>query len=99
MQDLTPRQTEILKTIIAQYTEDGEAVGSEILDKKFNLGVSPATIRNEMVELARKVTLSLVLNFSILYATLMLACSLWGLSMLEFFTIAFSFVSTTSVDF
>lgn len=54
MDDLTPRQTEILKTIIAQYTDKGEAVGSEILDKKYNLGVSPATIRNEMVELSKK---------------------------------------------
>lgn len=54
MQDLTPRQIEILKTIISEYTNGGEAVGSEILDKKYNLGVSPATIRNEMVELAKK---------------------------------------------
>ncbi|OGK19745.1 hypothetical protein A3D80_03295 [Candidatus Roizmanbacteria bacterium RIFCSPHIGHO2_02_FULL_40_13b] len=54
MDDLTPRQTEILKTIIAEYTETGQAVGSEILDKKYNLGVSPATIRNEMVELSKK---------------------------------------------
>ncbi len=54
MDDLTPRQTEILKTIIAEYTDKGLAVGSEILDKKYNLGVSPATIRNEMVELSKK---------------------------------------------
>ncbi|OGK28704.1 hypothetical protein A3D06_01335 [Candidatus Roizmanbacteria bacterium RIFCSPHIGHO2_02_FULL_40_9] len=54
MEDLTPRQIEILKAIITEYTETGEAVGSDILDKKFNLGVSPATIRNEMVELAKK---------------------------------------------
>lgn len=54
MQDLTPRQTEILKKIIAEYTEKGEPVGSDILDKKYNLGVSPATVRNEMIELAKK---------------------------------------------
>lgn len=54
MQDLTPRQTEILKTIIIEYTAKGDPVGSEILDAKYNLGVSPATIRNEMVELAKK---------------------------------------------
>lgn len=54
MEDLTPRQIELLKAIIAEYTESGEPVGSDILDKKFNLGVSPATIRNEMVELAKK---------------------------------------------
>lgn len=54
MEDLTQRQIDILKTIIKEYTESGEAVGSEILEKKYKLGVSPATIRNEMVELAKK---------------------------------------------
>ncbi|NTU72911.1 hypothetical protein HGB07_01920 [Candidatus Roizmanbacteria bacterium] len=54
MQELTKRQIEILKTIISEYTETGDAVGSEILEKKYKLGVSPATIRNEMVELANK---------------------------------------------
>lgn len=54
MENLTPRQTEILKTIINEYTLTGEPVGSEILDKKYNLGVSPATVRNEMMTLAKK---------------------------------------------
>lgn len=54
MEDLTQRQVDILKAIIQEYTESGEAVGSEILEKKYKLGVSPATIRNEMVELAKK---------------------------------------------
>ncbi len=54
MEDLTQRQIDILKTIIKEYTESGQAVGSEILEKKYKLGVSPATIRNEMVELAKK---------------------------------------------
>jgi len=49
--DLTPRQVEILKAIIEEYIATAEAVGSETLDKKYNLGVSPATIRNEMVRL------------------------------------------------
>ncbi|MCJ7826041.1 hypothetical protein MUP56_00275 [Patescibacteria group bacterium] len=49
--DLTPRQVEILKAIIEEYITTAEAVGSETLDKKYNLGVSPATIRNEMVRL------------------------------------------------
>lgn len=53
MDDLTPRQIELLKAIITEYTESGEAVGSEILDKKYKLGVSPATIRNDMVVLAK----------------------------------------------
>lgn len=54
MEDLTQRQVDILKTIIKEYTESGQPVGSEILEKKYKLGVSPATIRNEMVELAKK---------------------------------------------
>ena len=54
MEDLTQRQVDILRTIIKEYSETGVAVGSEILEKKYKLGVSPATIRNEMVELAKK---------------------------------------------
>lgn len=54
LETLTPRQTEILKFIISEYTQTGEPVGSEILDKKYNLGVSPATVRNEMMVLAKK---------------------------------------------
>jgi heat-inducible transcriptional repressor len=50
---LTARQTQILKAMIDEYIETAEAVGSENLEKKYNLGVSPATIRNEMVALTR----------------------------------------------
>lgn len=49
--DLTPRQVQILKAIIEEYIETAEPAGSETLDKKYNLGISPATIRNEMVRL------------------------------------------------
>ncbi len=54
MNDLSQRQIDILKAIIQEYTETGEPVGSEVLEKKYKLGVSPATIRNEMVELSKK---------------------------------------------
>ncbi|KKT65572.1 MAG: heat-inducible transcription repressor HrcA, heat-inducible transcriptional repressor [Candidatus Curtissbacteria bacterium GW2011_GWC1_44_33] len=50
---LTARQTQILKALIDEYIEAAEPVGSEALDKKYNLGVSPATIRNEMVTLTK----------------------------------------------
>jgi len=50
---LTVRQTQILKAIIDEYINTAEAVGSESLEKKYNLGVSPATIRNEMVTLTK----------------------------------------------
>ncbi len=48
---LSERQTQILKAIIEEHIQTGEPVGSETLDKKYNLGVSPATIRNEMMRL------------------------------------------------
>ena len=50
---LTARQTQILKALIEEYIETAGPVGSEALDKKYNLGVSPATIRNEMVALTK----------------------------------------------
>jgi heat-inducible transcriptional repressor len=49
--NLTPRQTQILKAIIEEYMTTAEAVGSQVLEKKYSLGVSPATIRNEMAYL------------------------------------------------
>jgi len=51
MDNLTKRQEAVLKTIIDEYIETAEPVGSETLDKKYNLGVSPATLRNEMARL------------------------------------------------
>lgn len=50
---LTARQTQILKSLIDEYIATAEPVGSEALEKKYNLGVSPATIRNEMSLLTR----------------------------------------------
>lgn len=50
---LTSRQTQILKALIDEYIGTAEPVGSEALDKKYSLGVSPATIRNEMATLTR----------------------------------------------
>ncbi len=51
MHDLTQRQVEILKSLVEEYIDTAEAVGSETLEKKHNLSASPATIRNEMVKL------------------------------------------------
>lgn len=48
---LSSRQDQILKAIIEEYIATAQPVGSETLDKKHNMGVSPATIRNEMVRL------------------------------------------------
>ena len=49
--DLTERQKNLLRSIIEKYIETAEPVGSETVEKEFTLGVSPATIRNEMVRL------------------------------------------------
>lgn len=53
MNDLTQRQVEILKSLIEEYIATAESVGSETLEKKYNLSASPATIRNEMVTLTK----------------------------------------------
>ena len=49
--ELSERQLQILQAIIDDYVENAEPVGSRSLTKKFDLGVSPATIRNEMSDL------------------------------------------------
>lgn len=54
MLDLTARQVQILRSIIEEFIETAQPVGSETIDKKFSIGVSPATIRNEMVYLTRQ---------------------------------------------
>ncbi len=50
---LSARQTQILKALIDEYIGTAIPVGSEALEKKYNLGVSPATIRNEMFALTK----------------------------------------------
>ena len=45
------RKLQILKAIVTDYILTGEPVGSRTLEKKYQLGVSSATIRNEMSDL------------------------------------------------
>ncbi len=45
------RKYEILYSIIKDYINSGEPVGSRTIEKKYNLGISSATIRNEMSDL------------------------------------------------
>lgn len=54
MIDLTARQIQILRAIIEEFITTAEPVGSDTIDRKFSIGVSPATIRNEMVYLTRQ---------------------------------------------
>lgn len=53
MIDLTSRQVQILRSVVEEYITTAEPIGSDTIDRKFNLGVSPATIRNEMVYLTK----------------------------------------------
>lgn len=54
MYDLTQRQIEILKQVVKEYIDSAQPIGSETLEKKYDLGVSPATIRNEMAAMVKK---------------------------------------------
>lgn len=49
--DLSDRQKHLLKAIIELYVKGGEPIGSELVEKNYDLGISPATIRHEMVRL------------------------------------------------
>lgn len=50
---MTPRQQKLLRAILDEFINSAEAVGSINLANKYRLGVSPATIRNEMADLVR----------------------------------------------
>jgi heat-inducible transcriptional repressor len=49
--NLSERKIKILEAIIKDYIVNAEAIGSRTISKKYNLGVSAATIRNEMSDL------------------------------------------------
>ncbi|HYP24841.1 MAG TPA: heat-inducible transcriptional repressor HrcA [Actinomycetota bacterium] len=48
---LTDRRALILRAIVSHYVGTGEPVGSKVLVERYRLGVSPATVRNEMAAL------------------------------------------------
>lgn len=48
---LNDRKIKILEAIITDYIATAEPIGSRTIAKKYNLGISPATIRNEMSDL------------------------------------------------
>ncbi len=48
---LNDRKIRILQAVIKDYIDTAEPVGSRTIAKKYNLGVSSATIRNEMSDL------------------------------------------------
>jgi heat-inducible transcriptional repressor len=49
---LSERQKLILGLVVQEYVESAQPVGSKFLVDQYNLDVSPATVRNEMAELA-----------------------------------------------
>ncbi len=51
MEVLDSRKEKILKAIVQEYILTAEPIGSRTLARRYNLGVSPATIRNEMADL------------------------------------------------
>lgn len=53
MSTLSPRTIEILKIIIEEYIKTGEVLGSKLLLKKYDLGVSSATVRSDMAALEK----------------------------------------------
>lgn len=48
---LNDRKIKILEAIITDYIATAEPIGSRTIAKKYDLGISPATIRNEMSDL------------------------------------------------
>lgn len=51
MTNLTSRNINILKIIVEEFIQTGEVLWSKALLKKYNLWVSPATVRNDMATL------------------------------------------------
>jgi heat-inducible transcriptional repressor len=49
--DLGPRKVAVLHAVVEEYVRSGEPVGSETIAERAGLGVSSATIRNEMAAL------------------------------------------------
>ncbi|CAN5767694.1 heat-inducible transcriptional repressor HrcA [soil metagenome] len=54
MEPLTEREYLILDAVIRSYVETAEPAGSRSVVRRFNLGLSPATVRNTMSDLEEK---------------------------------------------
>lgn len=53
------RTADILLVIIDEYVNSADPVGSKSITDKYSLGISSATVRNEMHQLEKKDTLHL----------------------------------------
>jgi heat-inducible transcriptional repressor len=52
--DLSDRERQVLEAVIRTYVETAEPAGSRSVTRRFDLGVSPATVRNTMSDLEEK---------------------------------------------
>ena len=52
--DLTERERQVIEAVIHAFVETAEPAGSRTIAKRYNLGVSAATIRNTMSDLEEK---------------------------------------------
>jgi len=51
MMEMNERKLKILQAIVSDFIHSAEPVGSRTLSRKYDMGISPATIRNEMSDL------------------------------------------------
>lgn len=56
--ELTSREHQVLEAVVRTFVDTAAPAGSRTVAKRFELGVSPATVRNTMVDLADKGYLS-----------------------------------------
>jgi heat-inducible transcriptional repressor len=52
--DLSERERQVLDAVVRTYVDTAEPAGSRTVSRKFDLGVSPATVRNTMSDLEDK---------------------------------------------
>lgn len=52
--DLTDRERQVLEAVVRTYVDSAEPAGSRTISRRFDLGVSPATVRNTMSDLEEK---------------------------------------------
>lgn len=53
-EELTERERRVLDAVVRTYVETAEPAGSRTVARRFDLGVSPATVRNTMSDLEEK---------------------------------------------
>jgi len=52
--ELSERERQVLEAVIRTYVDTAEPAGSRMVSRRFDLGVSPATVRNTMSDLEEK---------------------------------------------